>query len=256
MRKLNKFKKAQVRRSIYVLPNIFTTFNLFAGFFAIISSIEAKFTTAAVSILIAGVFDLLDGKIARATNTSSQFGIEYDSLADLVSFGIAPMLLMYLWALKPLGRLGWLAAFLFMACGALRLARFNTNTEAADNEFFTGLPIPAAAGMTASIVLFADKMNFAANPLLMLTVLYLLAFLMVSTIKFKSLKKHAFFGRMKFNILAVGILILIFIAALPQIALFIVSVLYILSGLFLNLKNRLFKNKFKTKKIKQGIKRI
>ncbi|MBW1616437.1 MAG: CDP-diacylglycerol--serine O-phosphatidyltransferase [Deltaproteobacteria bacterium] len=256
MRKLNKFKKAHVRRSIYVLPNIFTTFNLFAGFFAIISSIESKFTIAAVSILIAGVFDLLDGKIARATNTSSQFGIEYDSLADLVSFGIAPMLLMYLWALKPLGRFGWLAAFLFMACGALRLARYNTNAGAADNGYFTGLPIPAAAGMTASIVLFADKINIAANSLLMLTVLYLLSFLMVSSIKFQSLKKYAFFGKMKFNIFAAGILILIFIAAMPQIALFVLSVLYILSGLFLNLKNKLFKNKLKTKKTEQSVKGI
>jgi len=256
MRKLNKFKKAQVRRSIYVLPNIFTTFNLFAGFFAIISSIEGKFTTAAVSVLIAGVFDLLDGKIARATNTSSQFGIEYDSLADLVSFGIAPMLLIYLWALKPLGRFGWLAAFLFMACGALRLARFNTHTGTSDNEYFTGLPIPAAAGMAATIVLFADKMNFEVNSLLMLILLYLLSFLMVSTIKFKSLKKYTFFGRMKFNILTSGVLILIFIAAQPQITLFILSVLYILSGPFLSLKNRLFKNKLKTEEAKPSIKGI
>jgi len=195
MRKLNKFKKATERKSIYVLPNIFTTFNLFAGFFAIISAVEMKFTTAAISILIAGGFDLLDGKIARATNTSSQFGVEYDSLADLVSFGIAPMLMIYLWALKPLGRLGWLASFLFMACGALRLARFNTNIEIADSEYFIGLPIPAAAGMAATTVLFTDKINLSVNSLIILIFLYLLSFLMVSAIRFQSLKNILFLER-------------------------------------------------------------
>ena len=123
MRKTNSYKKERSRRGIYILPNIFTTLNLFCGFYAIIAAIDGKFVAAAVAIIIGVMFDILDGKIARATNTTSKFGIEYDSLADLISFGLAPGLMIYLWALKPLGRIGWLAAFLFMACGALRLAR-------------------------------------------------------------------------------------------------------------------------------------
>ena len=127
MKRKNRSKKVRRRRGIYILPNIFTSFNIFCGFYAVISSINGRFSAAAISIIIAIVFDALDGKIARATNTTSKFGVEYDSLADLISFGLAPGLMMYLWALKPMGRIGWLAAFLFMVCGALRLARFNTH---------------------------------------------------------------------------------------------------------------------------------
>ena len=187
---------------------------------------------AAAVIIIAGVFDVLDGKIARATNTSSKFGVEYDSLADLISFGIAPGLLMYLWALKPLGRIGWLAAFLFMACGALRLARFNTQVGRVSSEYFVGLPIPAAAAMNAATVLLWDRAGFGieANQLFILIMLYVLAFLMVSNIKYVSLKRAELFKRMNFNVLVAIILILIFIAAQPSIALFIVGFFYVVSG--------------------------
>ena len=144
--------RPQFSKSIYILPNLFTTASLFCGFYSIISSINGDFLAAAVAIVIAGVFDGLDGAVARATHTTSKFGVEYDSLADLVSFGVAPGVLAYLWALNPFGRLGWVAGFLYVACGALRLARFNVYVPVKDQSYFQGLPIPAAASMIATTV--------------------------------------------------------------------------------------------------------
>jgi len=235
MRKKKRFEREQLKKGIFILPNIFTSLNLFCGFYSIISSINGDFTAAAWAILVAGIFDLLDGKIARATNTTSKFGVEYDSLADLISFGLAPGLMLYLWALKPmdiLGRTAWLAAFLFMACGALRLARFNTNVGTTSSDYFTGLPIPTAAGMNAAIVLICTRLNFSGTALniLVLIMLYVLSFLMVSTIKYNSFKKAELFTRMNFNILVAVILVIIFVAAEPEIALFSIGITYILSG--------------------------
>ncbi len=158
--------------------------------------------------------------------------MEYDSLADLISFGLAPGLMIYLWALKPLGRIGWLAAFLFMTCGALRLARFNAQTGSS-GEYFIGLPIPAAAGMAATTVLFCHRFDIAgnANPVVIIVLLYMLAFLMVSTIKYNSFKKNPeLFQKINFHVLVTAILILIFIAAQPPIALFLLGVAYVVSG--------------------------
>ena len=227
-----KDRKKKLRRGIYILPNIFTSLNIFCGFYAVIASIDHNFSAAAISIIIAVVFDALDGKIARATNTTSKFGVEYDSLADLISFGLAPGVMIYLWALRPLGRMGWLAAFLFMVCGALRLARFNTQSGTKSNEYFVGLPIPAGAAMTATTVLFCSKFGISGNAshLIILIMLYMLSFLMVSTIKYNSFKKPELFKRMNFNVLVSVILILIFIAAQPSIALFIIGLAYIFSG--------------------------
>ena len=158
MKRKNKKKPDDRRhRGIYVLPNLFTTLNAFCGFFAVISAIDGHFPVAAVSILGAVFFDILDGKIARAAKATSRFGVEYDSLSDLISFGLASGLVMYLWALKPMGRIGWLAAFLFTICGALRLARFNTQAGKTSGNSFTGLPIPAAAGMCATTILFFNR---------------------------------------------------------------------------------------------------
>jgi len=234
MTRKHTFEKDKFRRGIYVLPNIFTTLNLFCGFYSIIASIEGKFFSGAVGIVIAGIFDWLDGKIARATNTTSKFGVEYDSLSDLVSFGIAPGVMMYLWALKPLGRIGWLAAFLFMACGALRLARFNTQFGRISSDYFIGLPIPAAAGMNAVTVLFFQSLNLSAgiHPIIVLLMLYFLSFLMVSTIRYNSFKKPELLKKMNFNVLVSVILILIFIAAQPSVALFLIGVTYVVSGPF------------------------
>ena len=231
--KRKKINKKGFGRGIYILPNIFTSLNIFCGFYAIISAIDGKYLAAAIAIVIAVIFDILDGKIARATKTASKFGVEYDSLADLISFGLAPGLMIYLWALKPLGRIGWLAAFLFMICGALRLARFNAQTGSTSGEYFIGLPIPAAAGMAATTVLFCHRFDIAgnANSVVIIVMLYMLAFLMVSTIKYNSFKKNPeLFQKMNFNVLVTVILILIFIAAQPPIALFLLGVAYVVSG--------------------------
>ena len=221
-----------MRRGIYILPNIFTSLNLFCGFYAVVAAIDGKFTAAAVAIIVGNVFDILDGKIARATRTTSKFGMEYDSLADLITFGLAPGVLMFLWALRPMGRIGWLAAFLFLACGALRLARFNTQVGSTSGDYFTGLPIPAGAAMNASTVLIFHHLGVkgTAYPEFILVMLYMLSFLMVSTIKYSSFKKPELFRKMNFNVLVAAILILIFIAAQPPIALFFTGVIYVLSG--------------------------
>ncbi len=236
MKTKRRDRKKQSSRGIYILPNLFTSMNLFFGFYAIIASINQKFVAAAVAILIGVVFDMLDGKIARATRTTSKFGVEYDSLADLITFGVAPGIMIYLWVLKPLGRLGWLAAFLFLACGALRLARFNSQTGGVSSDYFVGLPIPAAAGMNAVTVLLFHKLGIGQYPVLILIMLYSLSFLMVSTLKYNSFKKPELFKKMNFNVLVAAILILIFIAAQPSIALFLLGVGYLFSGLYNFLK--------------------
>jgi CDP-diacylglycerol--serine O-phosphatidyltransferase len=140
------------RRGIYILPNLFTTAALFSGFFAIVQAMNGKFEVAAVAIFIAMIFDGLDGRVARLTNTQSAFGAEYDSLSDMVSFGAAPALVIYVWALKDMGKLGWIAAFIYCVGAALRLARFNTNIEVVDKRHFQGLPSPAAAALVAGLV--------------------------------------------------------------------------------------------------------
>ena len=145
-------EKIKTKRGIYLLPSIITTFALFAGFYSIVASINGDFTLAAISIMVAMLWDTLDGRVARLTNTQSAFGAEYDSLSDLVSFGVAPALLVYEWSLSDLGRIGWLAAFIYLACAALRLARFNTQVGAADKRYFQGLPSPASAGVIASMI--------------------------------------------------------------------------------------------------------
>jgi CDP-diacylglycerol---serine O-phosphatidyltransferase len=229
-------QKHNFKRSIYILPNLFTSMNLFCGYYSILASVEGKFSEAAIAILVGAVFDLLDGKIARATNTTSKFGIEYDSLADLISFGLAPALLMVLWALQPMGRLGWLAGFLFMTCGALRLARFNTTTSSS-LDHFEGLPIPSAAAMNVSVVLLFSK--FGINPelfrIILLVMMYFLSFCMVSSFRYNSFKKVSLFKSMKFNKLVGLILIFVAIASQPWILLFVGFFIYTLSGPILSL---------------------
>jgi CDP-diacylglycerol--serine O-phosphatidyltransferase len=238
MKKKRRLQRDGKLPGIYVLPNLMTTLNLFCGFYAVIAVINGKFTAGAIAIIIAGIFDLLDGKIARLTNTTSRFGVEYDSLADLVSFGLAPALMMYLWALRPMGKIGWLAAFLFTACGALRLARFNTQTGTVSSDYFVGLPIPAAAGMNAVTILICHHLgiNRPENPVPALVTLYFLSFLMVSTIPYNSFKNPELFRRINFNVLVGVILILVFVAAQPQIALFLIGSTYVLSGPVMALK--------------------
>jgi CDP-diacylglycerol---serine O-phosphatidyltransferase len=234
MHKDKSIKREGFRRGIYILPNLFTLMNLFFGFYSVVCTIDGQFKTAAVAIMIAAVFDALDGKIARATHTLSRFGAEFDSLADVVSFGISPALMMYLWILKPMGRLGWLAAFLFVACGALRLARFNTNLDQSNDGYFVGLPIPAAAGMNAVMVFFTVDLGLETSvnhfSVLILILMYALSFLMVSSIKYFSLKKIELFRSMNFNVLVSMMLILTLIAAKPSVSLLLLSLAYIASG--------------------------
>ena len=222
-------------KKIYILPNIFTTMNIFCGFFALISAINGRFEAAASAILIAIVFDILDGKIARLTKTTSNFGVQYDSLADLLSFGVAPSVTIYLWALEPFLKVGWMAGFLFTICGALRLARFNSQIKDTPSNYFIGLPIPAAAGTLAAMMLFFDKFGIstAHYSLVILFALYALSFLMVSTIKYNSFKKTSSVKeKTRFDYLMFFILIFICIVIEPAISLFILAVAYISLGFF------------------------
>lgn len=216
--------------SIALLPNLLTTMSLFSGFYAIISSLEGDFFRAAVAILIAAVFDGLDGRVARITNTTSHFGMEYDSLSDLVSFGVAPGLLTYLWAMQPFGRYGWLAAFLYVATTALRLARFNSRIEETPKNMFIGLPCPAAAMVIATSVLFYNFIGFGGNGgnLLVLLMVYLLSYLMVSNHLYNSFK--AVPQTRNFYILVGMVLALIVIASEPPVTLFILAITYTLSA--------------------------
>ncbi len=221
------------KRGIYLLPNLFTTASLFGGFYAIIAAIQGDFALAATAILISCVFDALDGKIARFTQTSSRFGSEYDSLSDLVAFGIAPGILAFLWALKPFGRLGWLASFMYVVCGALRLARFNVQKDTVEMNYFKGLPIPGAASLFASLVLFATAMGgipAGSKHILIIILTYVLSFLMVSTVDYPSFKGLEFKSRKSFNVLVSIILVAVVIAYKPKVMLFFVLSAYTLSG--------------------------
>jgi CDP-diacylglycerol--serine O-phosphatidyltransferase len=228
-------QKDSVKKSIYILPNLFTSMNLFCGYYSIFASIQHRFQDAAIAIIIGAFFDLLDGKIARATNTTSKFGVEYDSLADLITFGLAPAVLMVLWALEPMGRPGWLAGFLFAVCGALRLARFNTS--AGTGPDFEGLPIPAAAAMNVSLVLFFLRMDINPEPfrVALLVLMFGLSFCMVSSFQYKSLKNVPFFKSLTFNKMVCLVLILVAFAAEPQIILFGLFAVYVVSGPLMSL---------------------
>ena len=224
-----------VRKGVYLLPNLITTAGLFAGFYSVIASFHADFFWAAVAILVANVFDILDGRIARLTNTTTRFGIEYDSLSDVIAFGVAPGILVYRWALEPWGTWGWLAASLYVACGALRLARFNVQYDNAEKRHFIGLPIPAAAEMIASIVLLYYRFGGQGETekhLVLLLVTYALAGLMVSNIKYFSFKETELHRRQPFGILVAIIVLLKLFIAEPQIMLFATFLLFASSGPF------------------------
>lgn len=221
------------RQVIYVVPNLLTTGNLFCGLYAIMAVFGANYVKAAIAILVALVFDVLDGQSARWTKTTSQFGIEYDSLADLVSFGVAPGVLIYSWALSGYGLLGIAMIFAFVGCGALRLARYNVLTGATDNRYFMGLPIPAAAGVLASLMLLDHhilRVGQEVKPVLTLIVTLALAFLMVSTIRYTKFKGMRLLAGEGFMYVVWGVLVIMLIAAAPQIALFMLFAGYALSG--------------------------
>jgi CDP-diacylglycerol--serine O-phosphatidyltransferase len=222
-----------IRKGVYVLPNLITTAGLFAGFYSVIASFHADFQAGAWAILVANVFDILDGRIARLTNSTTRFGIEYDSLSDVVAFGVAPGILVYRWALEPWGTWGWLAASLYVACGALRLARFNVQYDNAEKRNFIGLPIPAAAELIASIVLvyyYFGGNGETEKHLVLLLITYLLAGLMVSNIKYFSFKETELYRRQPFWMLVVIIVLLKLFIAEPQLMLFASFFIYVSSG--------------------------
>lgn len=226
-----KMKNMRLKRGIYILPSLFTTGNVFCGFYAIIAALGEQYEIAAWAIVTAMVFDVLDGRVARLTKTTSAFGVQYDSLADIISFGMAPAILVYAWVLKPFGRLGWMAAFLFLLCSALRLARFNVTKPDVRGLHFIGLPTPASAAATASIVIaFEDLFTTRIDPVVMVIVMYCLAFLMVSNIKYPAMKKFVFKKRVAFSRFLFVILFLYVFATIPRITLFLVTVAYIVIG--------------------------
>jgi CDP-diacylglycerol--serine O-phosphatidyltransferase len=222
-------------RGIYLLPNLFTTAALFAGFYAVLASMNDQFEKAAIAIFVAMILDGLDGRVARMTNTQTAFGAEYDSLSDMVAFGLAPSLVVYEWSLLHLGKFGWLAAFIYTAGAALRLARFNSQIATADKRYFTGLPSPSAAAVVAAMVWvgFDNQLSgeLLAWPALLLTVM--VGLLMVSNIRFHSFKQIDVRGKVPF-IAIVGVMIAFaVILSEPPIALFVLFFVYVLSGLVL-----------------------
>ena len=220
-------------KGIYILPNLLTSVSLFSGFYSMVATIDKKFVYAAIAIFISGIFDMLDGRVARMTGSSSRFGVEYDSLSDVIAFGVAPGLLVYMWALKGYGRFGWLAAFLYVACGALRLARFNIQVDTVQKKQFLGLPIPAAAAAIAGSVLFnawLGKSGFDMKTIFMPVLVYILAFLMVSDVRYFSFKDLSFFKGKPFRSTVTAVLIIVIIFIEPRITLFGLTFAYLLSG--------------------------
>jgi len=220
-------------RGVYILPNLFTTASIFIGFYAILSASQGHFFRAAVCIVVAHICDGIDGRIARLTNTTSAFGVQYDSLADLVAFGVSPAILIYYWALQPFGAWGWLAASLFVVCGALRLARFNAQAAVSASRDFIGLPIPAAADLLAATVLLYDYFNVPADSsryVLVPILVYSLALLMVSNVPYYSFKDINVRSRQPFSMLVAAVILVMLIIAEPQVMLFAGMLIYGISG--------------------------
>jgi len=228
-------------RGIYLLPNLFTTGAMFAGFYAIIASIGGRYTEAAVAVFIAALLDGMDGRVARMTGTQTEFGVQYDSLSDLVSFGLAPALVMYTWSLSTLrdfgplwGKLGWAAAFIYAACAALRLARFNTQVGVADKRYFQGLASPAAAAVCMSFVWSVDKFGLAGSDFCFVTavIAIVVGLLMVSRFRYFSFKSLPMGDRQRvpFVWMVVAVLLLALLILDTPRVLFVGFTLYLLSG--------------------------
>ena len=219
-------------RGIYLLPNAFTTAALFCGFYAIVMSMNQRFEYAAWAIFIAMILDSLDGRIARLTNTQSEFGAQYDSLSDMVSFGAAPALVIYEWSLRGLGKLGWIAAFVYCAGAALRLARFNTNIEVVDKRFFQGLPSPAAAAMVAGFVLLMNDLEISGfrMPWISFGIALFAGLTMVTNVPYYSFKDVNFRKSVPFIVVFLIALALALVSIDPPKVLMPIFVLYGLSG--------------------------
>ncbi|HEY8096463.1 MAG TPA: CDP-diacylglycerol--serine O-phosphatidyltransferase [Methylobacter sp.] len=225
-------KRLTRRRGIYLLPNLFTTGALFSGFYAITSAMGGRFETAVIAIFVAMILDGLDGRVARLTNTQSEFGAQYDSLSDMVSFGAAPALVMYLWAFSSLGKVGLFAAFVHAAGGALRLARFNTQLATADKNYFQGLPSPAAAAILAGFIWICleYKYDIELFKYFALGLTVSTGLLMVSNFRYWSFKKIDLKGKVPFIVAIAAMLGIAFVMAQPQTMLFLLFLGYAISG--------------------------
>ncbi len=234
-------------RGVYLLPNLLTTGAMFAGFYSIIAAINARYTEAAIAILIAGVLDGLDGRVARATHTQTEFGMHYDSMSDLISFGMAPAILVFMWSLQSLaalgnlpGKLGWLAAFLYCACAALRLARFNSQARVADKRYFQGLASPAAAGTLVSTVWFCVEHGIdgaqAAWPMLALTILT--GLLMFTRLRYYSFKSASISQRGPLTWALLLLLLFVLLAVDLPLMLMLIGILYVTSGAVITWRGR------------------
>jgi CDP-diacylglycerol--serine O-phosphatidyltransferase len=245
-----------MRKGIYLLPNLITLSSMFAGFYSIVASFNADYERAAWAILIASIFDVLDGWVARLTHTTSKFGIEIDSLSDAISFGVAPGVLVYSWSLQSFGKIGWLGAFFMVACAALRLARFNVQMGSEEKKHFTGLPSPAAALMLASTVLayqdvidilkqlrFERLADMLSLDYWVLAMTFIVAGLMVSNITYHSLKEANLRERRPFGLLVGIVVILVVVASHPALVLFLVSFVYVLTGIVEALSRLLLRKK-------------
>ncbi len=230
-------QKIKRRRGIYLLPNLFTTAALFSGFYAVLAAVNSQFEPAAIAIFAAMILDGMDGRVARMTNTQTAFGAEYDSLSDMVAFGLAPALVMYVWALKSLGKFGWLAAFVFTAAAALRLARFNTQVGSADRRYFQGLPSPAAAAIIAAAIWGAVAYDINKEDVASLAGVLTAAvgLLMVTNFRYHSFKELDFRGKVPFFVLVVIMLGFAITLWAPPFILFVVFVSYAVSGPVLTL---------------------
>lgn len=221
-------------RKVYVLPNMITTANMFCGFYSVVQTFDGNYLSAAWLIILATVFDALDGRVARMARATSSFGVEYDSLSDLISFGLAPAVLAYQWAMQDLGRLGWVSSFFFLMCGALRLARFNVTTETLSKAFFQGLPIPMAAGVFTTFVIFHENFMVKSSvwqQTVSLGLVLSLGLLMVSTIPFPSFKEVNWRAKSGFPVLLGGIAALLSVAVRPDLMMFVVLTGYVLCSL-------------------------
>ncbi|MDX8391523.1 MAG: CDP-diacylglycerol--serine O-phosphatidyltransferase [Mariprofundaceae bacterium] len=225
-------------RGIYILPSLFTTAGLFSGFYALIAAVQGRYELAAWALIAAAIFDILDGRVARLLHAESDFGAQYDSLCDMLSFGIAPAVLVYLWALAPLHKAGWLAAFLIAACAALRLARFNVQADTQSKRYFNGLPTPASAMLIATAVLFYEGGQMSPAPWLWFAVSVTLAWLMVSSVPFFAGKDVDLQRRRPAITLLIFLVVIVCIMIDPHMNLFVLALAYCLHGILIGI-NRL-----------------
>jgi CDP-diacylglycerol--serine O-phosphatidyltransferase len=225
--------RARLRRGAYIIPSLFTTGNLMCGYIAVIRSLQGDYEWAAAALFVAALLDRLDGWVARLTRTSSDFGVQLDSLADIISFGMAPALMIYLWSLSQLPKPWSLAPFLYLAAGATRLARFNIQTPVQDRRFFIGLPIPAAACVLASCVFYSPaRIVDPVTSMLLASLVVVLAALMVSRLRYRSFKEIDLRSRVPWVMVSAMAVVYFLVAASPQIVAIVLSFLYVLSGLW------------------------